>query len=39
MHGDIKPENVLIFRDTNGLFVAKVTDFGYSTIVTVDDIF
>ena len=37
IHGDIKPENVLIFRDTNGLFIAKVTDFGYSTIVTATD--
>lgn len=37
IHGDIKPENVLIFGDTNGRFIAKVTDFGYSTIVTTTD--
>ena len=37
IHGDIKPGNILIFRDTNGQFIAKVTDFGYSTIVTATD--
>ena len=31
VHGDIKPENVLIFPDGNGSYEAKVTDFGYST--------
>jgi serine/threonine protein kinase len=31
VHGDIKPENVLIFKDNMGKYTAKVTDFGYST--------
>ncbi|RAR05685.1 serine threonine protein kinase [Stemphylium lycopersici] len=29
VHGDLKPENVLIFREETG-FVAKLADFGYS---------
>jgi serine/threonine protein kinase len=36
VHGDIKPENVLIFEDSAGDYVPKVTDFGYST-VNIDD--
>src|SRR5271156_4567636 len=32
IHGDIKPENVLIF-EKDGCCTAKVTDFGYSTSV------
>ena len=31
IHGDIKPENVLIFKDSDGTYTARVTDFGYST--------
>lgn len=31
MHGDIKPENVLVFRDKSGRYSARVIDFGYST--------
>jgi serine/threonine protein kinase len=31
IHGDIKPENVLIFKDSSDMYVAKVADFGYST--------
>lgn len=31
VHGDIKPENVLVFRDKYGRYSAKVIDFGYST--------
>ena len=34
IHGDIKPQNVLIFKDDLGLYTAKVADFGYSTIFT-----
>jgi len=29
IHGDIKPHNVLIFRDGDG-FISKLADFGYS---------
>lgn len=36
IHGDIKPENVLIFSENDGRHVAKVTDFGYSTLFTTD---
>lgn len=32
VHGDLKPDNVLIFKDAEGNFSAKVADFGYSTI-------
>lgn len=29
--GDIKPQNVLVFKDANGGIQFRVTDFGYST--------
>jgi serine/threonine protein kinase len=32
IHGDVKPQNVLIFEDDSGKYVAKVADFGYSTV-------
>ncbi|MCJ1436521.1 hypothetical protein MMC27_005900 [Xylographa pallens] len=31
IHGDIKPENVLIFSFLSKTYTAKVTDFGYSS--------
>ncbi|KAH8645899.1 kinase-like domain-containing protein [Tricladium varicosporioides] len=31
VHGDLKPGNVLIFKDEAGNYVARVADFGYST--------
>jgi serine/threonine protein kinase len=31
VHGDLKPENVLIFQDERDVYCAKVSDFGYST--------
>ena len=31
IHGDIKPQNVLIFKNNHGTFTSRVTDFGYST--------
>ena len=33
IHGDITPDNVLVFDTVNGGYQAKVTDFGYSTLV------
>ena len=35
IHGDIKPENTLIFDDGLGGYTAKVADFGYSTQYTM----
>ena len=33
VHGDIKPQNVLVFKDAiTGKTTVKVTDFGYSTL-------
>jgi len=32
IHGDIKPQNVLIFMDATGKTTVKVADFGYSTL-------
>ncbi|KAF6515568.1 hypothetical protein HZS61_004309 [Fusarium oxysporum f. sp. conglutinans] len=31
VHGDIKPENVLVFRDKSGKYRARLIDFGYSS--------
>jgi serine/threonine protein kinase len=36
IHGDIKPANILIFRNDLNRYVAKVADFGYSTVVMDD---
>ena len=33
IHGDIKPANILMFRDSIGEVVPRMADFGYSTIV------
>jgi len=33
IHGDIKPQNVLVFKDDTGKTTVKVADFGYSTLV------
>ena len=32
IHGDIKPQNVLVFKDATGKTSVKVSDFGYSTL-------
>ncbi len=37
IHGDLKPENVLIFSDLAGTYSAKVIDFGYSTQYADDE--
>jgi serine/threonine protein kinase len=34
IHGDIKPQNMLVFKDATGKITVKVTDFGYSTLAT-----
>ena len=36
IHGDIKPQNVLIFEDQPGRYTAKVMDFGYSTLFSTE---
>ena len=36
IHGDIKPENILISSESDCRYVVKVTDFGYSTLFTTD---
>ncbi|KAH7198915.1 uncharacterized protein B0J16DRAFT_367919 [Fusarium flagelliforme] len=36
VHGDIKPENILIF-DKEGDYQAKVIDFGYSSLYSKDE--
>ncbi|KAH8885906.1 kinase-like protein [Thozetella sp. PMI_491] len=37
VHGDIKPQNVLVFKDDSGSFTAKVADFGFSTQYALDN--
>jgi len=37
VHGDIKPDNVLIFADELGKYKARVTDFGYSSRYSNDN--
>jgi len=32
IHGDIKPQNVLVFKEATGKTIVKMTDFGYSTL-------
>jgi hypothetical protein len=34
IHGDIKPQNVLVFKDDTGTTTVKMADFGYSTLTT-----
>ena len=36
IHGDIKPQNVLVFMDSTGKTTFRVTDFGYSTLAAGD---
>jgi serine/threonine protein kinase len=37
VHGDIKPDNVLVFTEESGQYKARVTDFGYSSRFTNDE--
>ena len=37
IHGDVKPENVLVFLGIEKRYRAKVTDFGYSTLFSSDE--
>lgn len=37
IHGDIKPDNILIFPESDGRHIAKVIDFGYSTLFSSDE--
>jgi serine/threonine protein kinase len=32
VHGDVKPQNVLVFEDATGKTIVKMTDIGYSTL-------
>lgn len=36
VHGDIKPQNVLVYMDSTGKTTIRVSDFGYSTLVADD---
>ncbi|KAF8245666.1 kinase-like protein [Wilcoxina mikolae CBS 423.85] len=38
IHGDIKPQNVLVFKDATGKTTVKVADFGYSTLAASEDL-
>ncbi|KAF8538086.1 hypothetical protein BDD12DRAFT_911052 [Trichophaea hybrida] len=37
IHGDIKPQNVLVFKDATGKTTVKVSDFGYSTLAAGEE--
>jgi hypothetical protein len=37
IHGDIKPGNVLAYKDGSGFYAARITDFGYSTCFANED--
>lgn len=37
IHGDIKPDNILIFKDDHGRFIPKLADFGFSTLSMQED--
>lgn len=36
IHGDIKPQNVLVYRDLSGKTSTKMADFGYSTLLATE---
>jgi serine/threonine protein kinase len=37
IHGDIKPDNVLIFKNEHGDFISKLADLGFSTLSMQED--
>ena len=37
IHGGIKPDNILIYPESDGRYKAKVIDFGYSTLFAEDN--
>ena len=37
VHGDVKPENILIFKNSEGRLIAKLADFGCSVLGTSRD--
>ncbi|KAL8995135.1 MAG: hypothetical protein Q9169_005078 [Polycauliona sp. 2 TL-2023] len=37
VHGDIKPQNVLVFQTSTKIYTVKVADFGYSTVYATDN--
>ena len=37
VHGDVKPENILIFKNREGRLIAKLADFGCSVLGTSRD--
>jgi serine/threonine protein kinase len=38
IHGDIKPINILVFKNQNDGYTAKVADLGYATLATNNDL-
>lgn len=38
IHGDVKPQNVLVFGESEETIVAKVADFGFATVASNDKI-
>ncbi|KAI0549990.1 hypothetical protein F4679DRAFT_544420 [Xylaria curta] len=38
VHGDIKPQNIIVFRQADGSFIPKVADFGYSSVDQGDEV-
>ena len=38
MHGDLKPANVLVFRENDDRISAKVADFGFSSLSRSDEV-
>jgi len=37
VHGDIKPQNILVFREPSGEIVAKIADFGHASMRATED--